>query len=301
MNDLDALRAIASDESTSAETLIELSAHQDGSVRRRVAMNLNTPIQALHDLAKNETDFITLCALAHRVESDYRIDSQLVSIAIGNRHYPSRQLENFATHEASSVRKVVASRGQIDDLWILAKDEDSTVRELVAINPYAPTKMIDILAEDEVKDVRRAATKSRRISHKSLVKLAKEFPQEIFETKLAMADDPDGPSSQTLREFAKDKDVRIRTAVALNGMTSSASLNQLSKDAEKDVRIAVASNPMAWPATLDRLANDGNEEVRRAVASHSKTPAETLKELAKDGSAMVRDAASGNLSSMSDR
>ncbi len=72
---------------------------------------------------------------------------------------------------------------------------------------------------------------------------------------------------EVLRMLARDKDPRVRGAVARNPATLLSTLARLGYDAEEDVRLAVAGNPRTMSSTLILLSEDRVVRVRLASAA----------------------------------
>ena len=86
----------------------------------------------------------------------------------------------------------------------------------------------------------------------------------------------------TLQQLARDPDVRVRTAVAMNRRTDTATLHSLASDPEQPVRIAVATNISTNEETFLLLARDRDPQVRSVVSRFEYVPVAVLKILATD-------------------
>lgn len=95
-------------------------------------------------------------------------------------------------------------------------------------------------------------------------------------------------NADLLAELSKDKEVRVRRAVAANKNTGELILDELANDNDNIVRYNVANNVKTSSLSLDKLSRDKDVLVRAGVAHNEKTSEITLNKLASDNSYFVR-------------
>ena len=166
----------------------------------------------------------------------------------------------------------------------LAEDEDKDVRKEVVYNPKTPVEVLRKLAEDEDKDVRKEVAYNPKTPVEVLRKLAGDEDKDV---RWGAIRNPNIPAD-ILRELAEDKDERMRYEVARNPNTPIDILRKLADDEDRNVRQGVAENPNASAEVLRKLAEDEEKRVRIAVASNPNTPVDILRKLAEDGNEHVR-------------
>ena len=138
---------------------------------------------------------------------------------------------------------------------------DYVMRVETASNKNAPAAVLQILARDNLDEVRTAATIN-----------------------------PACPAD-TLTVLARDDDTATRGCVASNINCPPALLAALAEDSSLNVRTRVAANPSAPPETLLQLADDPDSIVRVMLAHNNACPQQLLQRLANDSEARVRAAA----------
>jgi len=169
----------------------------------------------------------------------------------------------------------------------LAEDEDKYVRRGVAEHPSTPAEILMKLAEDEDKWVRQNVVENPRTPVEVLVRLAEDKDEDV---RRGVAENPNTPS-EALRKLAEDKDEYMRYGVAMNSSTPVELLRKLAEDIHCDVRCGVAENPNTPSEILRKLAKNKEWEVRREVAENPSTPVEVLRKLTEDQDEWVREAA----------
>ncbi len=95
-------------------------------------------------------------------------------------------------------------------------------------------------------------------------------------------------NADLLAELSKDKEVRVRRAVAANKNTGELILDELANDNDDIVRYNVANNVKTSSLALDKLSRDKDVLIRAGVAHNEKTSEITLNKLASDNSYFVR-------------
>ncbi|GAK59281.1 hypothetical protein U27_06258 [Candidatus Vecturithrix granuli] len=136
------------------------------------------------------------------------------------------------THLIKHRNRKMARSTDKDVLTFLSKDNDDTVRCLVAKNPDTPSQILEELAKDPVPSVR-----------------------------LGVAENYTSPLN-VLAILAKDIESGIRRRVAQHHMVSLSIIELLSMDIDKEVRIGIAQNPKTPFHVLSVLSKDFEREVR---------------------------------------
>ncbi len=175
-------------------------------------------------------------------------------------------------------------------LRLLAKDESYLVRRYVADNPDSPKDILSMLAQDEDTIVRTLADINREDSSIDNIELlARDKDPKV---RRAVAESRTTPE-HILKLLARDKDVNVRDSVVWNTNTPIEAIELLARDKNSVVR-AYAVRRVSSESLLEKLADDRNAEVREEVALNTHTPAEVLRKLVNDTNKYVRDAASRN-------
>ena len=178
----------------------------------------------------------------------------------------------------------------------LAEDEDRYMRRAVAENLNTTSEALMKLAEDEDVGVRHAVAENRNAPVKAIMKLAEDENERV---RSAVAENPRIPV-EFLRKFAEDNFFDLRGGVAKNPNTPSEILRKLAEDKDEYVRQKVACNPHTPVEVLMKLAEEENWRVREGIATNSSTPAEILRKFAEDKNAWVRYAVTKNPSAPSE-
>lgn len=124
-----------------------------------------------------------------------------------------------------------------------------------------------------------------------------DYADFVSDTKVAKA--RNASSANTLRRFAKDRNLRVKAAVALNPSAPPDLLREMSMDESMGVRRGVASNPSTPCDVLSYLAEHHYMLVRLSVAGNPNTSALSLVLLTTDKDARVRAAADERVAMLS--
>lgn len=174
----------------------------------------------------------------------------------------------------------------VDDIEFLKKHGKINLLE----NNNASPEMIEELAEDEDKDVRKEVAYNPKTPVKVLRKLAGDENEHV---RWGAIRNPNTPAD-ILRELAEDKDERMRYEVSRNPNTPIDILRKLADDEDRNVRKGVAENPNTPVDILKKLAEDEEKWVRQEVAYNSNTPIDILRKLAEDKNVNVREGVAEN-------
>ena len=173
----------------------------------------------------------------------------------------------------------------------LAEDEDKDVRKEVAYNPNTPVEVLRKLADDENEHVRWGAIRNPNTPVELLRKLAEDKDERL---RYEVARNPRTPVD-ILSKLADDEDRNVREGVAKNPNTPTNILRKLAEDKYSGVRRGVASNPNTPIDILRKLAEDENVNVRNGVAKNPNTPVDILRKLVEDQYLIVRVIADSQL------
>jgi len=181
----------------------------------------------------------------------------------------------------------------------LSSSNDWEVRQAVAWHENTQADVIEVLAEDEDSDVRRA-TQERS--------LPKEWRTKSENEKVAALQSSDVPL-EVIQELAASENWTLRQAVAWSPSTPESVLATLKEDEDDDVKSAATEErqlPMDWrflstwekverlntetlsSEVLAVLSKSRASDVRRAVALNTSTPEAVLAQLAEDDDRSVQ-------------
>ena len=136
----------------------------------------------------------------------------------------------------------------VDDIEFLKKHGKINLLE----NNNASPEMIEELAEDEDKDVRKEVAYNPKTPVEVLRKLAGDENEHV---RWGAIRNPNTPAD-ILRELAEDKDERMRYEVSRNPNTPIDILRKLADDEDRNVRKGVAENPNTPVDILRKLIED---------------------------------------------
>lgn len=184
-------------------------------------------------------------------------------------------------------------------------------RGRLADDPYTPTDVLDLLAADDVPDVRRRVAANPSTPAGTLTRMAADHPfisegtrnrgrnpeNPDVETNRAVlvtiAGNPASPP-ETLAGLSRNVWNDVRRSAASNSQVPPDSLARLAGDAIAVVRAAAAVNPSSSPETLGALSRDPDPRVRSLLAARADLPAGLLAELANDPDPVVSVPARSN-------
>lgn len=253
---------VAKNPSTSIDVLSLLSKDEVRDVRLQVAHNPATPIEVLSLLARDESKLVRRnVAFNHGMPEEVfsllaKDEDPDVRKAIArNPATPVEVLSHLAKDEDGGVCCNVAEnptttlevRNQV--LTKLAQSKDRYYRNEVAKNPAAPFDALNVLARDDLSDIRRQVAENHAT------------PPELYAV------------------LSKDGDVRVRITVSKNSTTPVDVLSNLAKDESSDVRREVANNPATPSEVLAELSKDDDSYVRSSVIENPATPTEVRSQL----------------------
>ena len=272
---------------------------KDPMIRFAVALNPNTPIDNLTQLANDEKIRVAVASNisipAEMIEKLAHDENLAVQIAVAfNPSTPINVLNEFARDEEKVLRamtslNVSASNDLLNDL---SKDKEVWVREMVARNISTPIDVFERLAEDEDDIVREKVANNISTPVYLLEKLATDKSEYALEMLGGNASTP----TELLKVLGKDKKVSIRMRVALNPSAPGEVLEKLAHDEDEEIRQLVALNPSTPGEVLEKLAED--EEIRELVVSNRAIPVEVLRKfIAEDEEIMGFDVINNNLGS----
>lgn len=264
--DLDALRAIASNPDAPTKTLNKIVSKNISALHDAVAKNPNTSGVALRFIATVSKDTVILLDVAKHANANFDVTEALLS----------RQQDMLNT---AIAKYAPLNEKQFVTLWGLG----GNLISMILTNPHLSSSMLEQLAGvvDEKELVIIALHPNA--SETFLAKLGKSGTVAV---KQSVASNPNTPES-TLSRLSKESRGNVYFYVAQNPSASQAILNALKQADSISVRRAVASNPSTSVEALTFLAKDNEPTVRLDVAQNKNTPLPCLKQLASDRSPTV--------------
>lgn len=193
-----------------------------------------------------------------------------------------RAIEGFQLWENASflTKRALASdpRTSQELLLQLSKDQDATIRTIVADNKSTPVDVLINLSQDYILAVRRSIAGNPNTPIDVLDQLSKDHEPGVR----SMVASNSNTSPETLIRLSMDGWHATRQNVCGNRNTPPGILNNLSRDPDHHVRKIIAANehPNLSPDILDRLAEDPSHLVRKSVLLNSNIKPETLIKLA---------------------
>ncbi|GAA6614854.1 hypothetical protein [Scytonema sp. NUACC26] len=264
----------------SVEQLEEDVKSQDNLVRVSVAINPNTPIHLLEQLAIDEDDYVRR--------------------AVGTNFNASVNiLEKLGLDSNSDVREVVAyhPHTSVPTLTNLAEDRGWHIRKAVASNPNTPTSVLNKLAEDATAEVKYAMFDNvkRFIDNSEFVSIFQKLVEDISiysHFRGVIASHPNAPKN-ILERLAKGE---YRESVAANHNTPIHVLLHLTRDFHNSIdREAIANlwlqltiNPDISSNDLEKIIEINDLKLKIAIARHPNTPTNLLERFANHSSRSIR-------------
>lgn len=309
--------AVATNRSTSVDTLIKLSVDPDPAVRAGVLSNPKIPNEVatataqslLVSSADRELEDV-LASLSRR--TDIVLPAEIVEKAL-DRLSKSRLRD-------PDIRRTVTrdDRTSGKTLKRLANSTDDGIREDVARHDRTPVTVLSRLAQDPSSDVRRAVAGNPITDEHTLLALSND---EDWLVRRNTARNPTA-DQETLRRLLSDDNQRVRKALLDNpslspddarkleaGMPRNSQtprwtqdeLYEMAASKHAETRMRVAYSLEATPDILSFLSGQRrNVQVRRIVAAHPRTAPKTLWALADDDDVEVRQAIALNDNSPAD-
>lgn len=178
----------------------------------------------------------------------------------------------------NGVCSVVLNRPHLSEkvLQVLARNSDKDIRRKVASHPDMPSKLLENLTHDADYDVPHKAASNTNMSKETLEKLARSGDKSI---RIGVAGNPNTPP-HIINLLAEGCDEYIGRAVARNTSASVATLEKLAWHPVSEVRETVASNPSTPSSLLEKLSEDDEDWVKYHVACNPNTPVQILKKIA---------------------
>ncbi|GIF18984.1 hypothetical protein BJ973_006031 [Actinoplanes tereljensis] len=243
-----------------------------------------------------------------RVTGD--IDAR-VSVA-QDRTTARAELHALASDPSARVRAAVAANpdAPAEALRPLARDRDRTVRETVAKNPATSQGNLLRLLGDSDRWVRWAVASNpsvdariRFVMHKAQDKelrgLLAEMPELEPELAAVLVGDPSPEvrerlashtrDPQVIAVLLRDRTVRVRKGLAINGRTTAEQRSTLARDSSPEVRATLVRALLLDEADLRAMLDDRSVDVRRAMATSAVTPPHIRQALENDADEMVAE------------
>jgi len=265
--DIEELREMARDETTSPEILRNLISYNDKDLNYLVAENESAPEDVLVELA-GDKEWVVRCAVALNRAAPAEILKNLSkdrhghvrsAVAI-NTSSPEDVLDSLSMDKNVSVREAVTRNEAVtaDILTKMSDDDNDIVRRNIAHNKTVVTaEVLRKLADDEDWYIRREVAENQRAPADVLVKLSKDEQEGI---RADVGNNPNAPP-EIIKEISKSADWKTRRMVAMNRAAPAEVLNRLAGDENYWVQFAVANNDSASHETLMRLAESKDEKL----------------------------------------
>lgn len=309
--------AVATNRSTSVDTLIKLSADPDSAVRGGILRNPKTPMEVAtataESLLVSSADRVledvlgslgqrknivlpaeTIEEALDRLSKSRLRDPDIRRTVTRDERTSGKTLKRLANSTDDGIREDVArhERTPVAVLFRLARDPSSEVRRTVASNPITDERTLLALSNDEDWLVRRNTASNPALDQKTLSGLLSDANQLVRKALLENpALSPDDARKLEVEMYRSPQTPRW-TPDELHEMA-------VSKRAETRMRVAYALD--ATPDILSFLSGQRrNVQVRRIVAAHPRTAPETLWALADDDDVEVRQAIALNGNSPAD-
>lgn len=272
---------------TPAETLLNLSADPNPTVRWGVARNdrflfeIDTSFVADLDKAENLVELsrafgrsgITLgrdgeltTDVPGRLWSlrdgfhTFEIKRRRLGLFVYSEQIPRDALNQLVRDYAEIVRVGMASNPNMtpEILRRLHDDVSPTVRKYVGGNENTDAMTLEVLSKDPERDVRLSVAGNASTPLHVLERLAIDRDEAI---RIQVSKNP-GASPALLLGMIFDSNIEVRTAAGAHRAMPSPGLIKLARDPELSVRQAVVDNPNTLPEALKRLSFDEDDEVR---------------------------------------
>jgi 3-methyladenine DNA glycosylase AlkC len=273
---------------TPTEILEDLAKDEDIRVRRAVANNIRTPASTLEILATEFDRSIRQATLRNPNVSptvkkiiNYSKDKK-------NKNIPNLILERLAKSHIDS-RKFVACYPYTPSyiLETLARDPSKKVRRLVAKNPNIAISVLESLANDLEMPVRSSVAKNPK-TPQYLIKQIAEYSIALYQEYLATNHDL---SKSYYARFSAYKQLRVIRIISERQDISIELLEELVKNSDGYNRCYIARQQHTPLHILEQLVQDPYCYVRREVAKNQNVSLELLEKLANDENEDVRSIA----------
>ena len=202
-------RKLSDSPATIPDVLKHLANHFDSWIRKKIALNINTPVETLRKLASKEKEINTRFFVARNIST------------------PDDALKILSKDKDKSIRLGVAENPNtsLSVLEELTNDTDKEVAQTAK----------RIIGERQGEYTYETARKNPKTPPEALKKLAQKHPRDI-------AKHPNAPL-ELLLEFSKYPDERLRQEVAINTSLPINILETLANDDDSTVRRYIAENP----------------------------------------------------------
>lgn len=242
-------------------------------------------IDARVALAQDRT---TAPAALYELASD---PSALVRTAVAARpDAPAEALRPLARDRDRTVREAVAKNPSTSqgNLLRLVGDADRWVRWAVATNPACDARVRQVMVKAQDKELRGLLAEMPALEPDLAAILLKDASPEVRERLASHTADP-----EVISALLRDRTVRVRKGLAINGRTTAEQRHVLARDSSPDVRAALVRAVELAEADLRAMLSDRSVEVRRSMATSAVTPPHIRQELENDEDETVAEDARG--------
>ena len=182
---------------------------------------------------------------------------------------PAEALRPLTRDRDRTVREAVAKNPATSagNLLRLVADPDRRVRWAVAANPGCDAPVRQAMAKAPDKELRGLLAEMPALEHELAAFLVDDASPEVRERLASHTEDP-----EIMSALLRDRTVRVRKGLAINGRTTAEQRHLLAQDSAPDVRAtlvrAVELDEADWRSLLD----DRSAEVRRSMATSAVIP-----------------------------
>jgi hypothetical protein len=186
------LNKVAEHANSSPALLRWCASHEITAVKRRAALNKNTPDDALKMLSTDINLPTRINLINNPSVSQEILDSMVddprgeVRFALASKSSSPATLRKIASSPQNSnvVKKAIASNPHTPDdvLENLARDDDWSVRMRIAKNKNMSAAILDMLAYDEYADIRVTVVENPSTAHETLIRLSSDQSRAVSAT-----------------------------------------------------------------------------------------------------------------------
>lgn len=288
-----ARRLVAGHRYTRPEVLRALAGDPSHTVREQVALNEQTPVDVLNELARTGEAATTsrpdllpeVPGFIRREQSvpgtmQMRHRVRIQDMTLRNPSLPTETIAEMAEDGAVDHKAIAGNPSTSPDtLARIAACRWSYARAVAAENPSTPQGVLDLLRRAGASDDLMAlGPPSAPVTASERERLRTLGP---FGQELSVANHPETPDWNPNAE--RDAQVVAMRALAVRPSTDADTLARLVAEGERETMPLVARHPNTPPYILGFMLGDRNQELRAAAAQHPKVPADLLTLLRKAG------------------
>jgi hypothetical protein len=197
---------------------------------------------------------------------------------------PAEALRPLTRDRDRTVREAVAKNPSTSpgNLLRLVGDADRWVRWAVAANPACDVRVRQHMVKAQDKELRGLLADMPALEPDLAAILVDDASPEVRERLAGHTHDP-----EVISALLRDRTVRVRKGVAVNGRTTAEQRSILARDPSPDVRATLVRAMELDEADLRLLLDDRSVDVRRSMATSAVTPRHIRQELENDADETV--------------